>query len=231
MSTKVTTNYISENWFYILDENSPWVIDISENIIVNILIINTKKPCTINIFKNSKVNLFWFFHKSCPSKILINQLHENSNLDFKWLFLNYESDFNTFVKSYVSSNNSISNVNLIWLVKDKKLSIDSSIEIESWFKWVEWHLDMENIFLWKNWSVKSLPTLLVRSDDVKASHSSKTHSLDEMDKFYLKSRWLDEKESVFLLVESYFFKIFSGLKDVDSGVYEEVYESFLGFSR
>jgi hypothetical protein len=58
MSNLVKNNYISKTGFYIIDEKSPSVIDISSGIYVSILVINTKKPLTINIESSSKVEFF-----------------------------------------------------------------------------------------------------------------------------------------------------------------------------
>jgi len=87
------------------------------------------------------------------------------------------------------------------------------IEIEKDTKNITAHLDMENIFLWDEWSVQSVPTLLVRSDDIEASHSSTTHSIDDEHLFYLGSRGLEKVEAKFLLTQSYFSKTFDGIKD------------------
>jgi hypothetical protein len=231
MSNLIKNNYISKTWFYIIDDNSPSVIDIQENIYVSLLVINTKKPITINIESNSKVEFFGFFYDSCPSKILINQLNDWSSLNFKSLFFNEKNDLSCTIKSYVSSNNSSSNLDIIWMVEDKKLSIDSTIEIENWYSWIDAHLDIENIFIWEGGSIKSLPVLLVRSDDIKASHSSKTHKISENKKFYLKSRWLTEKEANFMLLESYFVKIFRCVWMIDKIMYEKLNGDFVGFLK
>lgn len=231
MSNKITNNYISKTWFYIIDEISPSVIDIWESIYVTILILNTKKPCTINVSSKSTLDLFWLFYDKSPSKILINQVDDSSVVSFKSVFLNKNEDLQTNIKSYISWNNSKSNLKIIWLVSDKKLSIDSNIEVESWVKNWNARLEIENIFLSDKWSVKSLPNLFVRSDDIKASHACKTEKISEAKKFYLKSRWLSDSDASFMLIEGYFVNTFNCLKMIDRGVYENIYERFLEFSR
>jgi hypothetical protein len=46
------------------------------------------------------------------------------------MFFNHKIDLTSNIKSIIASNNSNSFINIISIIKDNKLSIDSSIEIE-----------------------------------------------------------------------------------------------------
>jgi hypothetical protein len=46
------------------------------------------------------------------------------------MFFNHKTDLTSNIKSIIASNNSNSFINIISIIKDNKLSIDSSIEIE-----------------------------------------------------------------------------------------------------
>ena len=70
--------------------------------------------------------------------------------------------------------------------------------------------------------MKWIPTLLVRSDDVEASHSCKIEKISEKNLFYLKSRWIDEKDAHILLLEANVKSIFSCLSMIDNIFYESL---------
>jgi hypothetical protein len=58
------------------------------------------------------------------------QAEEKSELKIKYMFFNYAFDLASNIKSVIASNNSKSNINITSIIKDKKLHIDSIIEIE-----------------------------------------------------------------------------------------------------
>ena len=147
------------------------------------------------------------------------------------MFFNYEVDLESNIKSIINSNNSRSNINIISIIKDKKLHIDSTIEIEKWLIWVEADLKQKNLFIWETWEVRWLPKLLVKSSSVKASHSCKVERINEDLLFYLKSRWISENEAILMMIESYFIKNFSCLKMMDKKNYDKVYNDFLTLNK
>lgn len=220
-------SYINKNWFYIIDENCSKEINISENIYVSLFVKNIKDNLNINIAENSKVDFYWFFKDYCPENILINQENNNSILNLKSIFIGNNSDLISNIESKIKSNNSKANLNVIWIVKENKISINSSINISKNSKKIEAHLELENIFVWNNWTINSLPNLFIESNDVKVSHSSKSHRLQDQKVFYIKSRWLDEKQSINLMLQSYFFKNFSCIEMFNKDIYNEILKEFL----
>jgi len=73
--------------------------------------------------------------------------------------------------------------------------------------------------LWESWKIKWIPTLLVRSDDVEASHACKIEKISNDKLFYLKSRWVEEKSALMLLLEANIKSIFSCLSMLDNDFY------------
>ena len=69
MNELIKNSYITEWWFYIINDKSSKNIDIWNDIIVNIFMEELTSPYIINIWKNSKLNFFWFLY----SKKLINK--------------------------------------------------------------------------------------------------------------------------------------------------------------
>ena len=228
MSNQIKNSYLNKSGFFIVDENTPGVIDIQPHIHAKILLVNNKKPLTINLESHSKVEFFGLFQSDVPPKIFFHQNEEHSELTIKTLFLNWEKPLQSQIKSYIHANHCSSDVDIVWLIQDKHLHLDSVIEIEKDVQKIEAHLDIENIFTSWEWSVHSIPTLLVRSDDVIASHSSKTHTIDENKLFYLTARWLEAWQARLLMIQSYFAKIFEWLKD-QKEVYQKMEDSFISW--
>lgn len=221
---------INKTWFYIIDKNYSNEINIEKNIYVSMFIKNLENDLIINIAENSKVDFYWFFYDFAPKSIIINQQNNNSSLNFKCLFISKNSSLISNIKSQISWNNSKSNLNIISIVKENKIWINSSIKIEKNSKKIESSLNLENIFIWKTWNIISIPNLFIDSNDVKVSHSSKSHRIDENKLFYLKSRWLDEKSSTKIMTNSYFQKTFSCIEIIDKNIFEDINNEFLNLN-
>lgn len=221
---------INKTWFYIIDENYKSEINIANNIYVSLFVWNLKNDLIINIWENAKVDFYGFFYNLCPQNIIINQEQNNSSLNCKCLFINNNSDLVSNIKSQINSNNSTSKLNIISVVKENKIWINSSIKISKNSKKIESSLDLENIFIWDNWSINSIPNLFINSSDVKVSHSSKSHRIDESKLFYLKSRWLNNNDSIKMMTESYFIKNFSCLEMMNKELFDNNYKEFLNLN-
>ncbi len=222
---------IEKNWFYIVDDKSGDKIEIGEWIYAFVFLKDVEKSFRFDLKINSRLDLFWFSMKKSCQDLIINQNEDNSELKIKYMFFNSETDLTSNIKSVIASNNSKSNINIISIIKDKKLHIDSTIEIEKWFYWVEANLKQKNIFIGDKWQVRGLPKLLVKSNQVKASHACKVERISDDLLFYLKSRWISENKAILLMIESYFVKNFGCLKMMDKKNYEKVYNDFLTLNK
>ncbi|MDD5769959.1 MAG: SufD family Fe-S cluster assembly protein [Candidatus Gracilibacteria bacterium] len=221
---------IKSSGFYIIDKTFLNEVNIERDIYTSLFIGDFENDLVINLRENSKLDLYGFFCDIAPKNIIINQDFDNSKLNFKAIFINKNSDLNSNISSNISSNNSTSKINIIGVVKENKIGIDSNITIKKDYKNIEAHLDLENIFIGKNGSINSIPNLFVSSKDVKVSHSSKSHRLDETKLFYLKSRGLDEKNSIKIILESYFRKTFSCIEMFDKNVFENTFKEFVNLN-
>lgn len=227
MTTNITNNnYISKSWLYIIDDNSPSVIDITNKSYVTFIMMDTKKPFTFNLEEGTNLDFYWFFNKNSSNKILFNQLQPNSKLDVKTMYLTTRNDLSSNIKSYISTINAKSRVEIVNIVKNNKLNIDSSIEIEEKSKQIESYLNQTNIFIWENWSVRWLPKLFVKTDDIKAWHSCKIHRINEENLFYLNSRWISKNDAVNILIESNFNNLFKCLNMLDKNILQKLEDIF-----
>ena len=222
---------IQKNWFYLIDDSFSENIEIWEWVYAFVFLNETEKSFKFILRQNSRLDYFWFFSKRSSSKIEFNQVEDNSLLNVKQMFFNHKTDLTSNIKSIIASNNSNSFINIISIIKDNKLSIDSSIEIEQWLVWIEANLKQKNIFIWDSWSVRGLPKLNVKSFNVKASHSCKVERINDEILFYLKSRWISENKAILMMIESYFLKNFKCLKMMDENYYNKVYDDFLSLNK
>lgn len=222
---------IEKNWFYILDDKWDEKIEICDWVYAFLFLKDIEKSFKFYLKKQSRLDLFGFSKKKSSQNLVFNQLEEKSELKVKYMFFNYKTDLESNIKSIINSNNSHSKINIISIIKDKKLHIDSTIEIEKWLFWVEADLKQKNLFIWEIWEVRGLPKLLVRSSSVKASHSCKMERINEDLLFYLKSRGISENEAILMMIESYFIKNFSCLKMMDKKKYDKVYNDFLTLNK
>ena len=214
---------IKENWFYDISDILDLEIVISKWITVWIYDswINNKK---IFLEENSFLDFFSFLENKDNHKIEFFQNENNSILNVKYLLFSKNDEvIKSKIYSKISSSYSKSDVKILSLIWNKgNIDLDWVIEIDSGFEKIIWHLKEENLFLSETWKMKWIPTLLVRSDDVEASHSCKIEKISEKNLFYLKSRWIDEKDAHILLLEANIKSIFSCLSMINNIFYESL---------
>lgn len=211
---------IKENWFYDISDILDLEIVISKWITVWIYDswVNNKK---IFLEENSFLDFFSFLENKDNHKVEFFQNEDNSILNVKYLLFSKNDEvIKSKIYSKISSSYSKSDVKILSLIWNKgNIDLDWVIEIDSWFEKIVWHLKEENLFLSETWKIKWIPTLLVRSDDVEASHACKIEKISEKNLFYLKSRWIDEKDARILLLEANVKSIFSCLSMIDNIFY------------
>lgn len=217
---------ITQTWFYIIDEKFLNEIHIEKDIYVSLFIKNINKDIILHIGENTKVDFYWFFSEICPKNITIHQYQNNSFLKFNALFITNGKDLMSNIVSHIDSNNSKALLNIIWIVKENKIWINSSIKIEKNSQNIEAKLDLENIFIGNEWKIFSIPNLFIDSNDVKVSHSSKSHRIDWSKLFYLQSRGLNEKDSISIIIKSYFMKNFSCIEMIDENIFKNILQEF-----
>ncbi len=211
---------IDKSWFYDISNILDTEIIINENLVVSIYDawIYTRK---IYLWFNSIVEYFWFIYNSQINNIEFYQNEENSNLKVKYLHYSVDNKkIKSRIYSNIKSNKSKSDVKILSIIGENwDIDLDWIIEISKWYEKIVWNLIEENLFLWESWKIKWIPTLLVRSDDVEASHACKIEKISNDKLFYLKSRWVEEKSALMLLLEANIKSIFSCLSMLDNDFY------------
>jgi len=212
---------IKENWFYDISDILDLEIVISKWITVWIY-DSWKNNKKIFLEENSFLDFFSFLENKENHKIEFFQNEKNSILNVKYLLFSKNNKIiKSKIHSKISSSYSKSDVKILSLIwENGNIDLDWIIEIDYWFEKIKGHLIEENLFLWETWKIKGIPTLLVRSDDVEASHACKIEKISEKNLFYLKSRWIDEKNAYMLLLEANIKSIFSCLSMIDNNFYE-----------
>jgi len=218
---------ISKDWFYLFDKDFFSKIKISPNVKAIVFFSDLKNEYDFEIWDWASLEFYWLFRYFSPEKLYFYQKENNSKLLIKSLYINSKENLTSKISSFVNWEKNLSDIKITSIIKDNKLSLDTSIEIEKWAKDIEWYLDVENIYIWDKWSSRWIPTLKVSSDSVKASHALKTSRIDENKIFYLTSRWLRHNDALNMLIESYFHNIFWDLKDIEKWFYENIYDKFL----
>gem|GEM_PF-3371681 len=74
--------------------------------------------------------MYCFFDESSPEILHINQNKNSSKLITKIIFWNERLDLKTNFRSYINSDFSSSQVDIVSFIKENKLYLDSLIEIE-----------------------------------------------------------------------------------------------------
>lgn len=224
---------IEKNGFYKLSQINKRRINIWDNVFV-IIFDDVGKEVNINLWENSKLEFYWLYDlEKNIININFNQLGKNSSLVIKCLVLpkvnkDWEKQFELKIFSNIQNNFCKSLLNIVsFVINESKVNIDWIIKIEKGLSWVNWNIVEENIFLWNIGSFAWKPILQVGSNDVKAGHSCKIERINEEKLFYLKSRWLSNKEAMSLMLEAKVKNLFSCLSMIDNIFYDRLIEKIL----
>lgn len=219
---------INKNWFYKIRDIKDDVINV-EAWIVAYFYDDCSSSKKIYLWEKSFVEFYWFLNIENNKNLEFFQDNDFSNLKVKYLLLSKnDNKIKTKIHSKISSDNSQSDLKIISLVWEKwDIDLDWIIEIDYWFKKIVWHLHEENIFLWNSWKIKWIPTLLVRSDDVEASHACVIEKISDEKLFYLRSRWILEKNALNMLIESKINSLFSCLSMVEKDFSQKLIDNII----
>ncbi|MDD3145070.1 MAG: SufD family Fe-S cluster assembly protein [Candidatus Gracilibacteria bacterium] len=211
---------IDKNGFYDISNILDNEIIITENLVVSIY-DDGKYTRKIYLGFDSIVEYFGFVHNPQINTIEFYQNEENSNLKVKYLHYSVDNKkIKSRIYSNIKSNKSKSDVKILSIIDEKgDIDLDGIIEISKGYEKIVGHLVEENLFLGESGKIKGVPTLLVRSDDVEASHACKIEKISNDKLFYLKSRGVEEKTALMLLLEANIKSIFSCLSMVDNDFY------------
>lgn len=219
---------ITKNWFYKLSEINSDKITIENNLVVAFF-DDLNKSYNVEIWENSKVEIFWVLENREDFKLQIIQKEEKSNLKLNYLILSKNAEkIKAKIESNLKANFVKSDVKIISIIWNNWfVDLDWIIKIEYEIKKVDWNLSEENIFLWNTWKVKWIPTLLVSSSDVKASHSCKMERISDEKLLYLRTRWIWKENALNMMIEAKIEFLFSCLSMYDKEFYNKIIENIL----
>ncbi|MDD2907794.1 MAG: SufD family Fe-S cluster assembly protein [Candidatus Gracilibacteria bacterium] len=211
---------IDKNGFYDLSLVNDSEVIISKNIVASFYDDGTHSK-KIFLGENSIVEFSGFIMDNENHNIEFFQNKENSNLKVKYLLYSVnDKKIRSRIYSNIKSNHSKSDVKIFSIIGEKgNIDLDGIVEISKGFTKMIGHLVEDNLFLGETGKMKGVPTLLVRSDDVEASHSCKIEKISSDKLFYLRSRGIEEKTALMILLEANIKSIFSCLSMVDNEFY------------
>ncbi len=212
---------ITKSWFYNLWENKENILNIWDGL--NIIFFDDSNISRkINIWSNSRVEIYSFLNNVDIVNLEVKIIWENSNLKMWFLVFSNWKKIKSKIRTEIWSSNSKAKVKILSIVWNTwNIDIDGIMQINKWLYWVEWYLIEENLFIWNKWKIRWIPTLLVRSDDVKASHSCKIEKVSLEKLFYLRSRWIGKENALSMMLDSYIKSLYKCLKMIDMNLYDE----------
>ena len=162
------------------------------------------KQVTVNISKGSTRNHHY-----------VNLNGENSSADLDGVFFGANEQF-IDNKTQINHNfpNCVSSQRYKGILTDKsKASYLSKTFVDKIAQKTEAYQLSKGILLSDNSHFHSKPELRIFADDVKCSHGSTIGPIDKDLLFYLRSRGLDKKKSVSLLIKSFLHDIISNINE------------------
>ncbi|ATU05720.1 hypothetical protein BKN14_04785 [Candidatus Gracilibacteria bacterium HOT-871] len=214
---------ISESGFYNLNDLGEFSkLEIEKDIKV-VLFDEGNFNKEIIVGENSKVKLCGFLQDENDYKMFMRQTGEGSKVKIKYLLLSKNNKkTKATIHSKIESNFSKTDVFVSSLsAENGEIDLDGIIELAPNFRQMAGHLIEENVFLGEKAKIRGIPTLLVKSNEVEASHACKIEKISEDDLFYLRSRGIDKKSAVGILIEAKLKNIFKYIEK------EDFYENFL----
>ena len=209
--------------------NGLFKFNISDNILVDVTIVNLLNEVSINIegisfdlYNDSIVNVNYIDMGSFDNILNIssNLLGNNSsyNLNTFHLGISNKKDINLLTNIYGTYNNVLMNSECI--LKDNIIkNYKGIINFIKGSKNSDGKV-LENVLvLSDNINSKSMPILLAEEDDISGIHSSLTSTLKEEEIFYMMSRGIDQLSARKMIVIS---KLENILKNIDNNIKEEI---------
>lgn len=218
---------LNKNGFYKLSEIQESKIEINDWLDVCIF-DDTEKNIDIEVWKNSKLKYFAFYDNSWDFSKNIVSKKDNSDIIINTLYLVKDIKLRSKIYWWIFANNCKMYLNLLsFAMSNWDLEVDGIFEIWKSLDNNKWFLDEENIFIWDNAKIKALPKLFVESNDIEAGHACKMERISDEKLFYLRSRWVEKKNALTIMVEAKIKSLFSNLEIIDKSFYDNFIEQTL----
>lgn len=195
-------NKIEVNRNIILDSNSPYYLEVSNDVILNVT-VNHDITSKLVIIANNNYEVNIVLEKG--SNLIVNSINKdnNANVNIKLC----ENTNITYNHSSLAKMNSINNFNIIHLSNDSISNLNNNginTGNGKLFFTINGCISkkLENITCnqkskiieFSDGNSKIIPNLIIDSNDIVASHSAFIGKIDDEVKFYLKSRGIGEED-------------------------------------
>lgn len=221
--------HITKNWFFkniYSDEIVIW-----DNLIVAIF-GNNNILRKVTIWKNSKLEYFWFYSDKWDYDKTFVLVWESSECTINSLVYSKSNNLNVRILWESSSNNTKVKIHILSFVWENwDIKVDWSIKINSGLSKVVGTLKEENIYLWSSWKIAWIPTLLIESNDVEASHSCNIEKISDEKLFYLRSRWIWKENALRMIIEAKTKDLYRCMFAYDNTFEKDVLDSIIDMIR
>lgn len=195
-----------------------------ENDNYNVLIFNNYDgDVTINdsgFVNNSKVKINYIeLNNHNINQLSTIDVNDNSELEINTIYLGVNDKKITFDLRNNKPESKVEISNNIVCLDDAKFSLECIGKIVKGAKRSICHQKSHCLTLDNPKVAKVLPVLLIDEDDVEASHSLSSGTIDEEILFYMNSRGLDRKDALRLILKSYLMPNDNFYDNFDDGKY------------
>ncbi len=188
--------------------------------VINLNSIKTKRE---KIIVKNNLDLFLIAYDTFDYDLEVVLENKNSKSNILGLILgNQSKTFNLKIYTRHSAKETFSRVHIKSVLSNKSvLNFEGMIRIEKGAFLSDSFLQNDNLLITSDSIANSSPQLEILADDVKASHGVTIKDVDDIYKFYLMSRGLDEKQSTGLIIKGFVNDLLSNLsknqiKDLNS---------------
>lgn len=225
--------YLDSNFKLELNESSTITLVINSNSInidyelkdgeYRILVFNnTNEP--LNIFEkgnviNSTCNITYIeLNDKKYKQVNTMRIYKNSTLNINSIYLGINSKDITFDMYNLESNSNVTITNNVVCLDDADFSLNIIGNIVKGAKQSKCHQKSQCLTFGKPKKAKVLPVLNIEENDVEASHSLSSGTIDEEVLFYMNARGLSGKDALSLLLTSYLMPNIEFYKEYEDGM-------------
>lgn len=158
----------------------------------------------IGIIENSKVNINYLeLNNSNISQLTNVKVNDNSELIINATYLGVSNKRVVFDLRNTKSDSTVEITNNVVCLDDASFSLECIGTIVKGAKRSKCHQKNHCLTMGNPRLAKVLPVLKIDENDVEASHSLSSGTIDEEVLFYMNSRGLDKKDALGLILRSY----------------------------
>ncbi len=169
-------------------------------------------PKSFTLKSNEKLDVFFYHTGNIKKDIIlkINLLGKNASFNlYGAVFLNKNQRLNLSTYSLHKSPNTFARINIKTVLTDyANFNFMGMIDIGPKSFYSDSYLQQDNLVLSDNVVCNTSPQLEIKANDVKASHGATVGNIEPLHLYYLKSRGLDYKQSVFLISNGFLSSVY-----------------------